>query len=100
MIVPFVVRTWLPGDAVCLSSPPLPGWLSGLLRPVWWATGRNNNVGKSCRRRCRHPRHPEPPGDLPVAGPGLDQLRRGQPPPSGYLMAPAYPARQPSPEPV
>ena len=29
----------------------------------------------------RHPRHPEPPGDLPVAGPRLDQLRRLQPHP-------------------
>ena len=59
----------------------------------------------------RHPRHPEPPGHLPVAGPGLDQLRRRQPhllpagplsrvspPPSGYLMPPAYrTTRQPSP---
>ena len=27
----------------------------------------------------RHPRHPEPPGDLPVTGPILDQLRRCQP---------------------
>ena len=27
----------------------------------------------------RHPRHPEPPGHLPVAGAGLDQLRRSQP---------------------
>ena len=29
----------------------------------------------------RHPRHPEPPGHLPVAGAGLDQLSSGQPHP-------------------
>ena len=29
----------------------------------------------------RHPRHLEMPGDLPVAGPGLDHLRGGQPHP-------------------
>ena len=36
----------------------------------------------------RHPRDPEVPGDLPVAGPGLDQIRRGQP-----RLLPAGPLR-------
>jgi hypothetical protein len=62
----------------------------------------------------RHPRHPEPPGRLPVAGARLDQISSGQPHPlaAGPLCA-SQPAavggtswirhsalRRPSPEPV
>lgn len=50
----------------------------------------------------RHPSHPEPPGHLPVTGPGLEQIRgrqpdpltpnpllSGQPSAIGYLIPPA-----------
>jgi len=98
-----------PGQRV-LDPEPLPDQLGDPgQRPalILTAAGRQADVERRLpagRQRPpppvhRHPRHPEPPRDLPVAGAFPDQLRPGQPhllaasrsaavspPPSEYLM--------------